>query len=232
MEREDDGRVWVKIDDQFFDKRRMRAAGVAGRELFLAGLCYCAGNMTDGVIEKHVVPLLLAKAEVPKRAVAKLVELGSWTDEGDTFVVKDYLEFNVSRAEWEATLERRREAGRRGADARWHGDSDGTPHGTSHNGSDGKPVADPTRPDPVATDVAPHRPRKRGTRIPDEFEVTAEMQAWVEQDCPAVNWRFESAAFVDWAKSATGAKAVKVDWVRAWRNWMREQQRRSKGGRR
>lgn len=209
-----DERVWVKIDDQFFDKRRMRAAGVAGRELFLAGLCYCAGNQTDGEIEKHVVPLLLAKAEVPRRAVDKLVELGSWVDEGDTFVVKDYLEFNMSRSEWEATVERRREAGRSGAHARWHG----KPDGKSHSGTDGKPVADLTR--PGTTDVAPSGARKRGTRIPDEFEVTAGMRAWVEQRCPRVNWRHETERFVNHFKSVSGQRGVKLDWERTWRNWM------------
>lgn len=74
-------------------------------------------------------------------------------------------------------------------------------------------------------------PPKRGTRIPDEFEVTADMQDWVAANCPHVNWSFESGAFVDHWKSSSRPNAVKRDWVRAWRNWMREAQRRT-GGRR
>lgn len=72
-------------------------------------------------------------------------------------------------------------------------------------------------------------PRKRGTRIPDEFPVDADMRQWVESECPKVDWRFETGAFVDHWKSTSRANAVKLDWVRAWRNWMREAQRRTRG---
>jgi hypothetical protein len=94
---------WVKLDDQFFDNRKARSVGAAGRELFLAGLCYCASNLTDGAIEKSAVSLLLAKAEAPRRAEAKLVEVGWWEDRGDFYLVHDYLEYNPSRADVEGT---------------------------------------------------------------------------------------------------------------------------------
>ncbi len=73
--------------------------------------------------------------------------------------------------------------------------------------------------------------RVRATRIPDEFTVTDEMQAWVQRDCPAVNWRSETESFVDWAKSCGTQKAIKSDWVRAWRNWMRREQKTSSSSR-
>jgi hypothetical protein len=74
-------------------------------------------------------------------------------------------------------------------------------------------------------------PPKRGVRIPDEFEVTPEMADWAKSECPRVNYRFETPAFVDHWKASSKSNAVKLDWVRAWRNWMREAQRRAEGKR-
>lgn len=65
----------------------------------------------------------------------------------------------------------------------------------------------------------------RGTRIPDEFTVSDEMVVWVQAECPSVNWRVETEAFVDWAKSCTSRAAIKTDWGRAWKNWMRRAQK-------
>ncbi len=65
---------------------------------------------------------------------------------------------------------------------------------------------------------------QRGTRIDESFSVTVEMRAWLAAECPRVNLEWETQKFVDWAKSATGPNAVKRDWVRAWKNWMRRVQ--------
>lgn len=64
----------------------------------------------------------------------------------------------------------------------------------------------------------------RGTRIPDEFLVTADMQAWVETRCATVNWRQQTERFVNYWKSKSGRDAVKLDWERTWRNWMLKEQ--------
>lgn len=66
----------------------------------------------------------------------------------------------------------------------------------------------------------------RGTRIPDDFAITPEMVAWARTDCPDVDGKVETAAFIDWATSAPGSKGVKRNWVAAWRNWLRREQKR------
>lgn len=75
----------------------MVAAGLHGRALFVAGLCYCGAHLTDGMIPKAAVPMLVAEAGVKAAAAAKLVEVGSWIDHGDTIEVHDYLVYNPSR---------------------------------------------------------------------------------------------------------------------------------------
>lgn len=62
-----------------------------------------------------------------------------------------------------------------------------------------------------------------GTRIPDDFAVTAEMIEWAREHTPLVG-RAETDAFVDYWKSTPGAKGKKLDWPATWRNWMRRAQ--------
>lgn len=66
----------------------------------------------------------------------------------------------------------------------------------------------------------------RGSRIPDDFWPDASMIAWARQKTPNVGIA-ETEAFIDWAKSTSGAVAAKLDWKAAWRNWMRRAQRDS-----
>ena len=69
---------------------------------------------------------------------------------------------------------------------------------------------------------------KRGSRIPADFaqSITAEMVTWARKECPDVDGRTETAAFVDHFQSAAGAKGIKLDWPATWRNWMRREQKR------
>ncbi len=61
--------------------------------------------------------------------------------------------------------------------------------------------------------------RTRAHRIPDTFVVTAEMEAWVERECPGLDWNRHTKRFVNHWKS-TNKNALKTDWTRAWENWL------------
>jgi hypothetical protein len=63
-------------------------------------------------------------------------------------------------------------------------------------------------------------PRKRGTRLPDNFEVTDEMRHWARTHTPLVG-QTETDAFTDYWRAVPGAKGCKLDWQGTWRNWMR-----------
>ncbi len=148
---------WVKLDDGFYDNRTNRALGPAARDLFIAGLCYCAKGLTDGIIAKHDLPLILAQAQAKPRLVRQLVDAGRWLEAEDHYEVAEYLTYQFSRArveaEREASRERQRRARSRGASAS-HQDAAG--RFTSHSRSNGvtggvsaavgHPLPDPTRP--------------------------------------------------------------------------------------
>lgn len=73
-------------------------------------------------------------------------------------------------------------------------------------------------------------PRKRGTRIPEDFAktgITPELVAWAREKCPLVDGPRETEMFVNYWSSVPGAKGLKLDWARTWRNRMMEQQQRA-----
>lgn len=82
--------AWVKLDDHFFVNQKARAVGLEGRALFMAGLCWCSSNRTDGSIDGSSLPLIAAMAEVDPTAADRLVDAGMWTRVGDGYEVVGY----------------------------------------------------------------------------------------------------------------------------------------------
>jgi len=72
---------------------------------------------------------------------------------------------------------------------------------------------------PTTTDEA--KPKRRGTRIPEDFAVTSEMAAWAAQNVPLVDTASETERFRDYWAGVSGQRGTKLDWVATWRNWMR-----------
>lgn len=53
------------------------------------------------------------------------------------------------------------------------------------------------------------------------------MVAWAREKCPLVDGARETEMFVNYWASVPGAKGLKLDWARTWRNRMMEQQQRA-----
>lgn len=104
--------TWVKLDDQFYDNPTNRELGATARDLFFAGLCYCAKGLTNGRIPKCDVPLVLAQAQTKPATVKRLLEFGRWVDGGTFYEIPEYLTYNPSRekvlADREASRQRMR----------------------------------------------------------------------------------------------------------------------------
>lgn len=104
--------AWVRLDDGFLTNQKAVIAGLDGRALYIAGLCWCARNLTDGTIDKRALPTIAALAGVQPTVADTLVAVGLWEDQDDSYLVPDFLEYNPSRekvlAEREAAAERQR----------------------------------------------------------------------------------------------------------------------------
>lgn len=110
--------TWVKLDDQFFTRAKAQRASKDGRALYLAGLCFCAANLTDGLITSDDLRFVAAAAEVRPVTYRKLIEVGLWEEHPEGFLVHDYLDYNPSaeqvKAERERDRERKQEERKRG----------------------------------------------------------------------------------------------------------------------
>jgi hypothetical protein len=161
-------------------------------------------------------------------------------------LVHDFLEHQRSAGEIADKVSTKRAAGVKGNHERWHVATgkvdpkcplciaDG-----SHLRSQPESQCDP-KPSPESESETEKRTttavggvspdsnarRARGTRLPDDFAVTAEMVEWARDNAPDVDGRQATAAFRDYWRAVPGAKGRKSDWVATWRNWLRNDQKR------
>ena len=94
------------------------------------------------------------------------------------------------------------------------------------------PVVPPAEPEPAAE--PPVVPRKRGTRIPEDFNtkkwITQDLAAWARTRAPHVDHRLETEKFVNYWEAKAGKDATKLDWVKTWQNWMLTAEERASHG--
>lgn len=69
-------------------------------------------------------------------------------------------------------------------------------------------------------------PRKRGTRVPDDFEIDDGLREWARKNAPGIDLRAETEQFLDYHR---GKGSVQKDWRATWRTWMRKAVEFSKG---
>jgi hypothetical protein len=88
--------------------------------LYVAGLCYSARHLTDGVIPVSQVPILTPAYR--KTHLAELTDRALWAPiaDGKWYEIHDYLDWNFSRE----TVQKRRDMASRAARKRW-GDQGG-----------------------------------------------------------------------------------------------------------
>jgi hypothetical protein len=77
---------------------------------------------------------------------------------------------------------------------------------------------------PPQTD--PRKPVSRGTRLPDDWELTPELLAFAIEERPDWNEahaRKVSLMFRDYWHAKAGSQGVRTDWAATWRNWVRRE---------
>ncbi len=114
--------TWWRHEVGFSSNPAGRAAGLKGRALWTEGIDHSTDHLTDGRIDKHMLALLAAKAEIGNgRAEArKLVEVGLWVDMGDYWQIPNWHDYQPARSEVEAIKAKKAIAGAEGNHKRWH----------------------------------------------------------------------------------------------------------------
>lgn len=218
--------TWVRFEDRFPWHRKVRGLSDAAFRLHVSAVCWCCEHLTDGVVPTADLPLV-SDVKRPEKAVAELVQRGSWDVTSTGWSIHDFLVYNESRevvlARREADAERKR---------KWR--NGGSPGGVRPDGQVDSTLESahtvPSRPVPSPlppTEVVAGKPAaaQRGTRIPDAWPAEQDKDAlwkWAIETCPAVAIGPETSNWQDWHR-AKGDTAK--DWNASWRTWMRRAQK-------
>jgi hypothetical protein len=117
--------AWVRLDEKRSLNAKLRKAGLAARGLDEAAICWTAHQEHDGHISRADVEMLASLHGCRKLQplVDALVEVGRWEEMKDlegqvtAYNIKDFLDFNPSRAELEDQRKKDRERKRKSAAA-------------------------------------------------------------------------------------------------------------------
>jgi hypothetical protein len=233
--------AWAKFDDRFLINPKIMQAGLEARALYIAGVLYCAGELTDGFIAEGVLCKLAALADVPRAidAADRLIDLALWEQAEGGYIVHDYLEYNPTAEEVKARRDEvtkaRSEAGKKGMAARW-GDKDNKitnditkPKQSGLLPVDNKPITPyPSRtPSPLTSSTAVEEestraPIAKKTALPRTFAVTEEMDEWARANCQGVDIEWATEEWLDYIRSQNIKSA---DWDAEWRKGMRNAKR-------
>ena len=233
--------IYIQLVVGYPDDPKVRAlarfgspdAGLA-RDLYVQMCLYCKSTLSDGYVPAEQVGLLVypAPLECGEQLAKQLASVGLINEEAGGWNVLAYLKRNRSRTEVEQLSKVRAEAGRTGGmkprrSAGQRGRKATAKQVASNVEANTPPETETetktkTKTEDllfgVASDASPST--RRGTRIPDDFHVTAEMVTWARQNCPHVNGARETEKFINYWTAKAGQGAVKKDWPATWRNWM------------
>ena len=222
-----DVRAYYKTDVGYFDNPKI-APLVEDHPrsvvLHQRAIAYCAQHLTDGQFPIRLVARLACASYCGSHCDGQcdfclLAQCGLVVSlAGGRAELHDYLEHNRSAAD----AKRLKNAGQKGAAARWTKTSDANGNAKANGQRERKRDSGSA-------------PRKRGHRIDPDFAVTDDMTAWAKSNgLDHLNLEAVTEEFVDYWLGAT-KNAAKVDWVATWRNWVRRQAERApraaKGGR-
>lgn len=186
---------WFRMDDKStFHAKTLRAGNEAWGAFVRMGTYSCDQNK-GGAVDEAAALLIAGRQDV----LDKLVSVGLIERADVGYQIHDFLDFNPSPEDVTDRRRKRAEAGKRGADRRWHPDSkpmasamanasqtDSKPDGLAMatRCPDPDPDPDPKREgDPAGVEASPEAvpPAPSGThRIPDPFGDESLGAAWAE----------------------------------------------------
>jgi hypothetical protein len=114
--------MWSKLDDKFPDHPKIVQAGPLASWLYVCGVCYANRYLTDGFIPMGQIRKLADVDDAPALA-ARLVAVNLWEVVDGGYFIHDFHDVNMTaeeaRQRRDEISEKRAEAGKKGAIARW-----------------------------------------------------------------------------------------------------------------
>lgn len=215
---------WFNVDDGFAFHRKAVRAGNAALGLWTRAGSWCAQQLTDGFVPDEMVSVLGSASQAQR-----LVSAGLWTVVDGGYQFHEWTDSGRNPSRSEVLSRRQKEADKkakaRAAKSRNAQANTGRPQGTDAGHPGGVPggvgSTTPLPSTPSKEDsLRSSSPRRRGTRIPDDFTVSPDMVAWARERVSHVDGRTETEKFINYWSAKSGRDATKLDWEKTWKNWM------------
>lgn len=149
--------MWFKVDDHFTFNAKVVAAGNEAIGVWVRAGAWCAAQLTDGFLPDAMAIAIASDmangVHAPLASVERLLEVGLWRRVEGGYEFHDWAEYQPSADEAKEKRKARSEAGRRGAEARWHGKRHSNTDDNSHSESDGKKMPRPVPSRPYINNV-------------------------------------------------------------------------------
>jgi len=224
---------WFQVDDAFHGHPKVLELSLPAVGLWTLAGSWCANYLTDGEITLRAIGRLGGS----EKNAQELVDAGLWIpSEVETFQFKDWVDYQPLKAEIEAERDAARERMKavrakkklpgRGTGSDERADDVRPNNSRTFGGTSEEVRVTPTQPDPshpVPTDQTPPNggvPRKRASRIAEDFEVTPAMRQWAAVKKPEIDLSLETEKFINFWVAKSGKDATKLDWPATWRNWI------------
>jgi hypothetical protein len=227
--------TWFKVDDSFHSHPKVLATSPAALGLWVVAGAWSGANLTDGFVPDSALQRLLPDSA---ELADVLVTAGLWRRAKGGHRFHDWGDYNPNssdvKKERDAARERMRNLRAKRKPAGQHGNGSGEHEANvrAKFADRSQPRPDPTRSSPngelpkESPPATPGPPKgSRGSRLPDDFTVSADMAAWAREKAPSCA-AADHEAFCDYWQGVPGAKGRKVDWPATWRNWMRREHER------
>ncbi len=120
--------TWLKLDDGFPAHPKIVKLSHRAFRLHVSALCYCAANLTDGLVEREALRTIGAYSGRSKTLTDELETARLWVPIPPGWTIHGYLELNPSKHE----VEVRRTVAKANAEKRWGRhpkDADGNANG-------------------------------------------------------------------------------------------------------
>jgi len=110
--------TWARLDDSFYDHPKTlriwnRCPGAVG--LHARAISWCAKHEQDGHLPAAIVESISPVQSDRDEQISALTGEGAWHENGDGFVIHDYLDYNPSREEVASKRRKDRERKREGS---------------------------------------------------------------------------------------------------------------------
>jgi hypothetical protein len=248
--------TWGKLDDKLAFHTKTLKAGNPAMGLWVRALSWCVGQLNDGRVPHEIVAALGgsqrdADALVAARLWHETIDGYEFHDWSDWQQTREQVE--AKRSETASRVASWRDNRRNAVTAPLLTDAqhataasdDADAASSSAKASDDETNTRKTSASSNAVttalvtlldtdtdkDKSKHAngvpSRTRGTRLPENFVVDEHLLRYALEKAPAVNVEREIEKFRNYWASATGAKAVKLDWARALQNWLLSAQQRA-----